>query len=389
MNNLLQRLSPFHLLVVYVLLPLLISLQQFLLGPKTIEGWNHTLTHYNVYLIFKDSYYHLIHLQDLYQYWPDEHWDLFKYSPTFALLMAPFAWLPDYLGLPLWNLLNSLVLFQGIRRLPGMAPASKNLVGLFVLVELSTSLQNSQSNALLAGLLLLGFSEFEKGNSVLATFFMIAGGFIKIYGFAGLGLALFYPNKLKNAALSLVWILIFLLLPLAVIPPAQLLFLYQSWKSMLSNDHSVSYGLSVQGLFQVWLGLGQFKDLILLLSMGIFGWSCLQIKQYTNQGYRLLCLASLLVWLVLFNHKAESPTYIIALAGIGVWYFSKLKPNRIDTILLGIALVFGSLSATDLFPSAWRNGFFYPYNIKALACFPVWIKILYDAFTLPVLSKTS
>jgi hypothetical protein len=45
---------------------------------------------------------------------------LYKYSPAFALFMAPFAMLSDFFGLPLWNLLNALVLLSAIFYLPAL-----------------------------------------------------------------------------------------------------------------------------------------------------------------------------------------------------------------------------------------------------------------------------
>ena len=48
----------------------------------------------NNFLIFRAAYSHLVAGRDLYIAYTAEHVDLFKYSPTFALLFAPFAWLP-------------------------------------------------------------------------------------------------------------------------------------------------------------------------------------------------------------------------------------------------------------------------------------------------------
>jgi len=65
----------------------------------------------NNFLIFRSAFDHLLAGRDLYAAYPAEHADLFKYSPTFALLFAPFALLPfgialymfavnpDYIGL--------------------------------------------------------------------------------------------------------------------------------------------------------------------------------------------------------------------------------------------------------------------------------------------------
>ncbi|MBK7855412.1 MAG: DUF2029 domain-containing protein [Bacteroidetes bacterium] len=69
--------------------------------------------HYNNYLIFKDSFQHFLQGLNLYANYPPV--DLFKYSPTFAVLMSPFAFLPDWLGLTLWNLLNAMLFFMQLK----------------------------------------------------------------------------------------------------------------------------------------------------------------------------------------------------------------------------------------------------------------------------------
>ena len=46
------------------------------------------------YQIFANSFVHLIHHQNLYLSFNDGL-DLYKYSPTFALFMGVFSWMPD------------------------------------------------------------------------------------------------------------------------------------------------------------------------------------------------------------------------------------------------------------------------------------------------------
>ena len=42
-------------------------------------------THYNNYVIFRQAFFHLVRHQDLYVLYLAEHWDYFRYSPSFAL----------------------------------------------------------------------------------------------------------------------------------------------------------------------------------------------------------------------------------------------------------------------------------------------------------------
>lgn len=91
-------------------------------------------------------------------------------------------------------------------------------------------------------------------------------------------------------------------------------------------------------------------------------------------------LASLLIWVVIFNHKAESPTFVIAMSGVALWYYAMPRKNM-DMVLAIIALVFTSLSVTDLFPPFLRESFVYPYAIKAFPCILVWLRIVHELLT--------
>ena len=71
----------------------------------------YSYTSYNNFMIFKHSFYHLIGEKDLYELYDKEHFDYFKYSPTFALFMGLIAFLPTFIGLCIWNFLNVFVLF--------------------------------------------------------------------------------------------------------------------------------------------------------------------------------------------------------------------------------------------------------------------------------------
>ena len=221
------------------------SLQVFLAGPW--EANSTIYTHYNNYIIFKQSFLHLIANQNLYTWHLEEHWDLFKYSPTFALFFGLFAYWPDAIGLSLWNLLNALCLFFAIKQLPRIGTKEKVFVLLFLVVELVISLQNSQSNALIAGLIILAFVLLENHRYFLATLCIAATVYIKIFGLLAIVLFLFYPRKQKLFFYTFFWFVLLTLLPLILISLPQLKLLYSSWFDLLVNDHSVEYGISVLG----------------------------------------------------------------------------------------------------------------------------------------------
>ena len=362
--------------VICFLAVLIVTLQGALHGTKTYEEGGIEYTKYNNYVIFKQSYFHLIENKDLYQLYPQEHWDLYKYSPTFSLFMGLLAYLPDFLGLLIWNLLNAFVLFFSLWKLPFSSDKKRIWAFLFLVIELVTSLQNAQSNGLMAGLIILAFIYLEKKNIALATLCIVATIFIKLFGIVAFALFLFYPNKLKSALYSLGWILLLGVLPLILISPEQLTFLYKSWGNLLQNDHSISIGFSVSGWLFTWFGLN-LKTVSLVVGTFLFCVPFIHYKYFNEVRFKLLYLASILLWIVIFNHKAESPTFVIAVTGVAIWFFTQ-EFNKLNFSFLILALLFTVLAATDLFPKFIRDDYFIPYVVKAIPCIFIWGKITWE-----------
>lgn len=340
-----------------------------------------TYTQYNNYIIFKQSFFHLITGNNLYTYYLDECWDLFKYSPAFAAFFGLFAYLPDSVGLFLWNALNAFVLFFAVYKIPHIAVKQKSFMLLFSAIELMTSMQNSQSNGLIAGLLIAAFIMLEKERILWATLFITLTVFIKLFGLVACLLFLFYPKKwLRIVGCMLFWNVLLLLLPALFCGYTQLIFLYKSWLTLLSQDHAVSLGYSVLGFVQTWLHWQVNKTGLLIAGSLCLLIPFIKTKKYTYYFYRIHLLALVLVWMVVFNHKAESPTFIIAVAGIALWFFSKHHIQKADIILMILVFVFTCLAPTDIFPLQLRKHFFEPYVVKAIPCILAWLKISYDAW---------
>lgn len=360
----------------FLLAALFVSVQAVLLGMKTFHEGGHAYTNFNNYIIFKQAFFHLIQHNDLYILYPEEQWDLFKYSPAFALFMAPMAYLPDGIGLFCWNALNALVLLAAIRSFPLFTEKQRNWFIAFIFIEMITALQNAQSNALIAGLIMLSFSRMEQGKTFWATCFIVITVFIKLFGIVGFALFLLYPNKWKAALYSIIWIIIFALIPLVVIPISELKMLYTSWLHMLQNDHDASFGFSVMGFLHTWFQ-SDAKMSVVIVGIILFCLPLIRIKSYSNPIYRALYVASVLIWIIIFNHKAESPTFIIAVCGIGIWYF--IQPtSRMHQVLLALTFIFCILSPTDIIPAYIRTHYAVPYVWKVVPCILVWLMLVIE-----------
>jgi hypothetical protein len=368
-------LSRYSSLAAYILIAIVASVQALTIGFYPGDD-GFLYTDFNNYIIFRQSFFHLIEGRPLYIWFPGEHYDLFKYSPAFALFFGALAWLPDYIGLPVWNILNGLVFWIAIRQLP-LSAKQQNLILWFCLIELLTSMQSVQSNGLLAGLMILSLAHMEKRKVLLATLWIVLATFIKVYGAAAFIIFFFYPQKPKFIFYSALWSGIFFFIPLVVLSFPDLMAQYRGWISMMSHDQAISYGISVMGWLQTWFGLANIKNYIMVVGVVLFFLPLAFVKAYNIQRFRLLFLAHVLIWIIIFNHKAESPTFIIAMAGVGIWYM--VAPTAVwRTIILWFTFIGTGLSHTDLFPAPVREQLIYPYVIKVFPCIIAWIAVMSD-----------
>ncbi len=392
--------DPRALLVVYVVLAVIVTIQLIALGshpfnmplPGTYDNdmmhkpelmrlfTGQRLTNYNNYLVFKHSWFHLLHGTDLYGLYPAEYWDFYKYSPTFAFCMAPLAYLPDLAGLGIWTLLNVLVLYYAIRMLPLNVKTQAVLLW-FISFEMLTSIQNAQSNCLMCGLMILAYACMQQRKILPATLCLALATYIKVYGAIGFCLFLFYPGKVRFAAYAALWMVVLAALPLVVTPPANLAWQYHNWAALLQADAATATGISIAGWLHTWFGLDNVKGYVTAAGLILFALPFLRFGMYRNNVFKLLILSFILIWIIIFNHKAESPTYIIAVAGVGIWYFA-LPKAAWRTALLCLVFIFTCLSISDIFPPYVKVHFIYPYTIKAVPCILVWCVVLAELILL-------
>lgn len=356
----------------------LITAQNILLSSFGYE--TEMKSFYNNYLIFKHSFFHLLDGSNLYGSFPEVVTDKFKYSPTFALFFGVFAYLPDFIGLFLWNALNGLV-FYALWQLRYDPFKNKLWVWAFVLLEFITNIQSSQSNGLMAGLMILGFVFLERKNILLATLMIVLAVYIKIFALVAFAIFILYPNKFKAIGFTIMWSVLLFGLPLIFVSFSELIQQYQNWYELLKVDQPVEYSQSVLGWLKYWFNFLPSNMYVLGVGAIILLAPFQRTIQYKNHVFRQLILGSILVWVVLFNHKAESPTFIIAVSGIAIWFFSQelTVPN---IILMVLVLFFTQLAPSDLYPSFIRENYFIPYVIKVFPVILVWIKIQNDIFSL-------
>lgn len=356
------------------MLAIFASLQSLTLGEKKYEADGLAYTHFNNYIIFKQSFFHLLQQQDLYVSYPDQHWDLYKYTPTFSLLFGVFAMLPDAIGVVAWNLLNALLLWWAVFSLKGISDHHKSIIALAGSIELLTSMQNEQSNALMAALMIGVLVFCQRSQFVLASAALVLAVLIKPFAIIAGVFFLFYPKFWRNTFITAALGTLGVLLPVVVTGFDGLVGLYQSWLHVLSEDHQGKYGFSVIGWLHSWFNVHPDKTLVTVTGLVLLILPLRNFESRQQPLYQLLWLSSMLIWVVIFNHMAESPTFIIAITGAAIWFVAKPR-HKTALILFLMVIFFVSLSNTDLVPKPVRQEFIRPYVMKAVPCIILWVMI--------------
>ena len=374
-------------------------------------------SHYNNYIIFKQSFYHLIAQKDLYIHYPQEQYDLFKYPPTFALLFAPFSLLPDSMGYTLWTAINLLLPVFAIFKLRGISDSAKSTMSALLLLEGFTSALNSQSNGLMLGLLLFAFVSLQNGRIVQAIIFIWLTAFIKLFGILFFAMLLVFPGALKKSLFNIPLIFGALyILPLPILGWEGLEQQYASMFRLLAHDHGYFVKYSVMGWLQQWFGLRPNKNLILMLGLCLQciplcvfvikqklwrSGSLQQVNSHSLERWQFLFAASWFLWMVIFNHMAESATYVIAVGGAMLalsQIFSGSNPSMEGSNIsqaakivkhyasshgswafgFVILLLFTMLGPTDIYPKEVRFWIVETAQLKAFPCILLWGLILIE-----------
>jgi len=342
-----------------------------IIGATVQQGGIHN---HNNFLIFRAASRHLIGGSDLYTLYPAEHADLYKYSPTFALLFAPFAFLPLLPAMFLWNALNAGALFIALGMV--LPRRAANVARAIVFLDMLGSLQNAPSNALVAALIILTFAASERHPPALGGLAAVGGAFIKLFPLAGVSFAIFHPRKVRVALAVVGSGVLLFALPLLVTSPTILRAQYVSWRALGAADASIKRGYSVMQMVENVLHQGwpnwpiQLLGVAILLAPVLF-----QRNRWHEWERRRLYLCSVLVFCVIFNHLAESPTFVVALSGVAIWFAALAKPSRWEWTLFVLIVVLTILSSSDIMPDAIQRDFFDRYRFKTVPLIVLWIEL--------------
>lgn len=370
-------LNPKYIFGVYLIIAFATALSKYFRGPQAI----------NNYLIFKNVFVNTIGQKNLYLQYPERYFDMNHYGVFFSLIIAPFAIMPDWLGISLWNIANTAVFLYAIYKLP-FSDAKKALFGLLCLQEYITAAVSLQFNIALVGLLILSAIFIYEKKEAKSAIFIVIGIFVKLYGVVGLSQFFFIKNKTKFLIASIAAFIICLIVPMLYSSPQFVIQCYSDWMHSLiskNNDNQVlgnMQDISLMGFVRRILQDASISNLTFMaFGAPLFFLPYVRIKQYKHYAYQLMILASTLLFLVLFSSGSESPTYIIAVAGVMIWFFLQKKRTPIVYAMLIFVIILTCFSPSDLFPKFIKQNYIVKYSLKALPCIVVWFRIIYELVT--------
>lgn len=305
----------------------------------------------NDYAIFRASFWNLIANRDLYVLRLDQAHDYFKYSPSFALLFAPFAVLPFVAGLFLWNAVNALSIFVSLRTL--LPREQWAIAQWLVFAPTLRSIQSSQSNALVAALLIFAFVCFERGWLWRAATAIAFGTVTKIFPAVAIIFALPRPNRIRAITITVLTTAALIALPLIVISPAALGAQYASWGALERSEAGL-VGASAMALLRD-VGIGWPPWPVQLVASGILlALMILHTRNWDDRKLRLRFLGFVLVFCVAFNHRAERQSVVIAICGMVIWYLASPRAAWRSALFVIVYLLV-VVSGTDVVPDAVKR----------------------------------
>lgn len=338
----------------------------------------------NNYLIFRGVFWHTVNQTSLYSAYPNEYFDVNHYGPLFALVVAPFAVMPVWLGMLLWNVVLSLCLYVAISR-SQLKYKQQIFIYWFCAETLLTSLFMQQFNIAIAAIIIASYFLIERERDFWAAFLIVLGTFVKLYGVVGLAFFFFSKHKGRFVLSLLLWAVVLFVAPMLISNADYVIGQYHEWYVTLlekngENLQSIAQNISLLGMTRRITGNLLYSDLwIIAPALVLFFIPYFRFSQYRNAMFRQTYLASVLLFVVLFSTGSESSSYIIAISGACIWYLSApWQRNRWDVVFMVLVLMISGFGSSDLYPRCIRHDLIQVYSLKALPCALVWLKLCYE-----------
>lgn len=338
----------------------------------------------NNFLIFRGVFWHTVNGTSLYASYPEEYFDINHYGPLFSLVIAPFAVIPEWLGMLLWLIAMTLVLFWAIYK-STMTLRQQVFIYWFCGHSLLTALFMQQFNIVIAAIIIGSFFLIEKERDFWSAFLIVLGTMVKLYGIVGLAFFFFSRHKQRFVLSLALWSVVLFVAPMLISSPEYIIGQYREWAACLmgkntENINSIAQNISLLGMVRRISGCMTYSDLWLIIpGMILFAVPYLRISQYRHQAFRETLLASVLLFVILFSTGSESSGYIIALIGTCIWYTAApWKRSKWDVALMVFVFLLSGMGNSDIWPGFLRHEVIQPYAVRALPCVMVWLLLCYE-----------
>lgn len=306
---------------------------------------------------------------------PDE----FLYGPLFTILFAPFAFLPPWLGPFIWNIFSFTIFFLSVFKLPHQFNYNQKCkIFFYSLLVLANNLMYYQYNVIVAGIFLLAFTFMESNKMVYAILLIGISGFTKIYGIFQYTMLVLYKRFWKNSLFILIPIsVILLLVPIIHLPKIGIFDLYKLWFHGLqyhSDSRTWQSIFYIKLLFKtppIHTVIYQMGSFVLILLFGL-----LNLKRSQDFSYRAQTTGILMGWLIFFSSAPEIGTYLIAILGYLLWYYT-IEKNKFDRILFILNFILLVVVPQDIIcPRSIMKFIYYTLNLNLIIFGVTWVNMV-------------
>lgn len=334
----------------------------------------------------------------------------YKMSPLFAIVpLWILSLIPRSLSSVIWQLLSFTVYLVGILSLFSSLRSRPEKTSIFfafvfslvILFDLNANGAYLQSNAIIAGLMLLGLAFYRQGRLVLSGAVLslsVNYKLLPIIAVLLLATGLRWRFVVSFAGFLTFWIMI----PAVAIGWKTNLEFLSSWARILATDTSYRYGdqevhfqYGLRAFLQSNWGLvpGPRFNLIpfafgLVAGLGFL----LRFRTLTRSSFQLLLVLSI-SYILLFNTRTEGPSTVFMGAAYGILFinllrFSERSKHKATAFVFWIffAVLFFtlSLSITDFGKVLHVNRIFWNYNLRTLGVAALFLVSLLSVFVDPL-----
>lgn len=305
----------------------------------------------------------------------------FLYSPVFSVIFAPIFLLPWWLGPYIWNLCNYSLFALAIKSLPTQLDKYKHWIFLFLLSVILQTVFCYQHNIIVAYIYIFAFILLERNKPFWAVLLIMISATTKVYGAAELAILFCYPKVWRNLGYAVLCGVALLLLPAINTAFDNVFVLYQEMFDMIASHHSDSDFIGI--LFARGLKpflLPNYREVQIavlgLLAIGFFA----RYKRWKDFRFRVLALAVLTGYMILFSDCPETHTYIITFPFYAMAFWLQPRRTWIDWTLFWSLVINFCILPTDVLCPAWLHEYIHEtFWLDVYTYFLCWLRMIWWA----------